>query len=87
MAAEIVTIDNIDRLGKTYWIEAKDHKEVVECKSGTFVKAELVFSGCKTLGEMWKWKETHDLTMRIWTEEPTKEQRENTPWDSNIIRW
>lgn len=45
--AKVITIQDIDMLGKTYYVEEKSHEEIVECQSGTFVKANLYFLNVK----------------------------------------
>jgi hypothetical protein len=80
--------EQIRMLGKTYYAEEKDHKDLVCCKSGAFYAADLYFSGCKTVGEYWDWKKepSHELHIRYWEDVPTDGEREKEPWKPYILQ-
>lgn len=68
-------------LGRVYYAEEKNHKELIRCISGSFVLANLKFSGCETVGDFWDWQgEGNSLCIRYWDRVPTEDERKNTEW-------
>ena len=85
--AKAYMIDEINHLGGApFWAEERHHSNIVKCYSGAFANALLVYSNCKTLGDFWKWQEQGNfLEIRYWDEEPSDEERAQTPWTPYIV--
>lgn len=80
--AKVYMLSEIEHLGgNPFWAEERNHEEMIECQSGAFVRCNLIFSGCKTVGDFWKWQEQENyLEIRYWNEKPIDEERASTPW-------
>lgn len=78
--------DEIFYCGVPYFVEERHHKELFECKSGSFIRAMLYFSECKNIPDYWQWQENgNSLEVRYWDTKPSDDERANTPWTPYII--
>lgn len=86
--AEAYMINEIRHIGGAhYYAEERNHPECIECVSGCFIRVALIFSGCETVGDYFKWLEdpNHHLEIRYWNEMPTAEERLSTPWRVYVV--
>lgn len=85
--AKAYMIDEINHLGGApFWAEERHHSNIVKCYSGAFANALLVYSNCKTFGDFWEWQaQGNFLEIRYWDEEPSDEERAQTPWTPYIV--
>lgn len=85
--AKAYMIDEINHLGGApFWAEERHHSNIVKCYSGAFANALLVYSNCKTFGDFWEWQaQGNFLEIRYWDEEPSDEERSQTPWTPYVV--
>jgi len=85
--AKAYMIDEIKHLGGApFFAEERHHTNLVKCYSGAFAGCLLVFSNCKKLGDFFEWQEQGNfLEIRYWDEEPSDEERAQTPWTPYIV--
>ena len=88
-----VFLENIDWLGKWYWIEVQGYEKMIRKQSGNFAFIENSIMGwnCKTLGDIWaKQKEVNFAPRyRMWEgdDPPTQQERDAEEWKDNCRVW
>ena len=84
--SKVYMSDEIYHLGVPYFAEERHHNELIECKSGDFIRCMLIFSGCSTVEDYFKWQDKgNSLEIRYWDAEPSAEERACTPWTPYIL--
>jgi hypothetical protein len=77
--------EDIDEMGKDYYMESRDHAEIVHVISGNLIKGFMVITGCKTVGAYWDWLRKHSLCVRYWEKIPTEQERKSVPWKPYVL--
>lgn len=83
--ANVLYSEDIDELGHDYYMEERNHAELIRVQSGGFIRGFLKFSGCKIVGEYWKWLENHSLCVRYWDKLPTEQERKSIEWKPYVL--
>ena len=86
-----IFLQDIQYLGKPYWVEFEGYGVLVHETSGSFafVASKIMGWNCKTIGETWgKQKEVNFAPrVRYWEDKPNKEDRENGEWSDESRAW
>lgn len=86
-----IFLEDINYLGKPYWIEIEGYDNMVCEVSGNFAFAPSKIMGwdCKTIGDIWKKQKEVNFAPRIryWEDKPTKEERKAGEWSNADRAW
>ena len=83
--ANVLYSEDVDELGHDYYMEERNHAELIRVQSGGFIRGFLKFSGCKTVGDYWDWLNTHSLCVRYWDKLPTEAERKEAEWKPYVL--
>lgn len=86
-----VFLQDIQYLGKPYWVELEGYNMLVRETSGNFafVASKIMGWNCKTIGETWDRQREVNCAprARYWEYKPNKEDRKNGAWSNESRAW
>lgn len=86
-----IFLQDIEYLGKPYWVEIEGYDTIIREVSGSFafVASKIMGWNCQTVGDTWKKQKEVNFAPRIryWEDKPTKKDRQSALWSNDSRAW